>query len=206
MTQNFKGDATELKMQDVADPLLDLTDIALDEFYSDGFNANDFLLKMYDDGRMPFSERINRDAFVDFIKDALINFPFIGTFEIYLTILKAVFGEETEIRFYVTTPGALSIDVAAVGNSIFQFVGREFVSGQFEFFDMIDSDGDLLVFRGIIGIETEYELNLLFSEMMPAGIVPSISLDFFTISDWEDETGDLIEDDDGNGIIFIEEP
>lgn len=205
MTQNFKGDATELKMQAVGDPLFEVTDTALDEMYSEAFDAAPFLLAMYDDGRMPFSQRINRDTFVEFIRQALSNFPFTGTFEVYLTILRAIFGEESEIRFYVDTAGALEIDVEAVADATFTFFGREFIDGAYTFFDMITQDGvDTLVFRGIIGIETEYELNLLFSELMPVGITPTITLGFFEISDWVDDEDNFIEDDDRLGIIFIE--
>lgn len=204
MVQNFKGDASELKMQDVGNPILDLTDAALDDFYINGFDASPFLLMLYDEGRMPFSERINRDAFVDFVKQALINFPVIGTFESYLFVLKAVFGENTEIRFTVTGPGLLSIEVEAVANTEFQFVAREFVSGAYVYYEVIDFEGDLLIFRGVAGIDTEYELVLLFSEIMPAGITPDISLAFVVISDWEDDDDNLITDDYDNGIIFVE--
>jgi hypothetical protein len=110
MVQNFKGDSTELKMQAVATPLLDLTEAALNDFYAGGFDSSPFLLAMYDDGRIPFSERITRDSFVEFIKNTLANFPFTGTFEIYLAVLKAIFGEESEIRFTVSAPGKLSIN------------------------------------------------------------------------------------------------
>ena len=205
MSQNFKGDPTELKMQAVGDPLFDLTETALDEFYADGFDAAPFLLLMYDDGRMPFSERINRDAFVDFVRQALKNFPFTGIFEVYLSVLKSVFGQQTEIRFYIDTPGALTIEVMAVANTEFHFIGRNFLGGSnFETFNVTDSDGNQLVFRGVPGIDTEYELNLLFSELMPCGITPEIILSFVEISDWAIDGSDDIVDDDDNGIIFIE--
>ncbi len=204
MTQNFKGDTTEVKMKAVGDPLLDLTNASLNEFNEKGFDASPFILAMYDDGRMPFSERVNRDSFVEFVKQAFETFPFSGTFEVYLSILKSLFGEESEIRFEVPDPGVLAIDIEAIPNSEFQFIGREFIGGVFEFFDMVDSDGDSLIFRGFTGIDNEYELDLLFSEIMPAGIVPDITLGFFEISDWEDDGGDLIVDDSDFGIIFVE--
>jgi hypothetical protein len=206
MAQNFKGDEKELKIQAVMDTLLDLTDAALDDFYSQGFNASPFLLEMYDSKRMPFSERVTRDSFVEFIKQVLTNFPFTGTFEVYLSILTAIFGVDSEIRFTVPTPGKLAIDVEAVANSTFDLIGREFVSGSYVYFDMIDSDGDTFLLRGVSGIDTEYQLSLLFSEIMPAGIVPAITLGFYDISDfaYDDTVGDEIETDDGYGIIFVE--
>lgn len=208
MTQNFKGDATELKMQNVVNPLLDQTNSALDDFYENGFNASPFLLMLYDEGRMPFSERIPRDAFVEFIKEALANFPVTGTFESYLFVLRAVFGPQTEVFFDIPIPGKLTIDINAIANSEFEFIAREFVDGAYEFSNVVDYDLNLLTFRGIPGIDNEYELGLLFSEVMPAGIVPDINLTFFSYSSWIAEEPssvfyDMI-DDDGNNIVFRE--
>lgn len=204
MVQYFKGDPKELKMKAVADPLFDLTDATLDDFYQGGFESSPFLLAMYDDLRVPFSERITRDSFVEFVKNTLSNFPFTGTFEIYLAVLTSIFGTESEIRLTVPSPGKLAIDVEAVSNSTFTFLGREFVNGAFQFFDVTDSDGDTFIFRGILGIDTEYELGLLFSELMPAGIIPQITLGFYSISHFVDDDGDSITDDSGLGIIFEE--
>jgi hypothetical protein len=207
MTQNFKGDATELKMRAIAEPLLDLTDLALNSFYQDGFDCSPFLLMLYDEKRMPFSERIPRAAFVDFVKEALKNFPVTGTFESYLFVLRSIFGLASEINFIVPDPGKLEIDIAAISNTEFDFIAREFTGGMFTFFDMVDSEGNILTFRGVPGIDTEYELNLLFSEIMPAGITPTIALTFYGYYDF------IAYDDDGiydmvdyfaNQLIFRE--
>lgn len=209
--QNFKGDATELKMQAVAKPLFDLTNSALNEFYENGFDCTPFLLMLYDEKRVPFSERIPRNAFVDFIKEALKQFPFTGTFESYLFVLRSIFGELTEVFFDVPAPGKLEIDIGAVANSEFEFIGREFVDGSYSFFNIVDHEGNLLIFRGIPGIDTEYELTLLLSEIIPVGIVPTISLQFFTRSDWiaeeiveEESVFYNIVDHNNNQIVFYE--
>lgn len=207
MAQNFKGDATELKMQAVMNPVFDITDIALNEYFEQGFDSNAFLLLLYDERRMPFSERINRDAFIQFIKEALRNFPFTGTFESYLFILRAVFGADSDVMFTVPAPGKLEIAVDAFSEVSFDFIGREEVGGVYSEFTVATNEGDDIVFRGISGIQTEYELNLLFSEIMPAGIVPTISLDFVAKYFWIAEDGDGISDmvdSLGNQIIFIE--
>jgi hypothetical protein len=193
-------------MKAVVDPLFDMTSFVLDDFYVNGFDSNAFLLMLYDTNRIPFSQRINRLAFVDFIKESLKNFPVTGSFESYLFVLGAVFGS-SDFLFTVPAPGKLSIDVLAISNADFDFIGREFIDGAYEFFEMIDYDNKILGFRGVPGIDTEYALNLLFSEIMPAGIYPDISLNF--ISKFEfigyDGSGiyDMI-DSLGNQIIFVE--
>lgn len=205
--QNFKGDAIELKMQSVASPVFDQTSASLDDFYAGGFNCDEFLLMLYDDNRMPFSERVNRVTFVQFIKKALENFPFTGTFEAYLFVLRSIFGDLSEIDFDVPSPGKLAISVNAVSSLEFDFIAREFIAGTYEFFDVVDYAGNILTFRGIAGIDTEYELNLLFSEIIPAGITPDIALTFYTNSFWVSEESSVfydMTDDAGNNIVFRE--
>jgi hypothetical protein len=207
MTQKFKGDALELKMISAGEPVFDLTNLALDEFYANGFDCAPFLLKLYDDKRMPFSNRIPRAAFVEFIREALRNFPVTGTFESYIFVLKSIFGPDTGIFFDVPAGGKLEIDIEAVANTEFDFIGRVFSEGEYEFFNVVDYDGSILTFRGVPGISSEYELNLLFSEIMPGGIVPTILLEFITRYDWiSEEAGEFSEMTDhlDNQIIFYE--
>lgn len=207
MVQNFKGDILEQKMRAAAEPVLDLTNLALDDFYVNGFDSTPFLLKLYDDKRMPFSNRIPRAAFVDFVRQALRNFPVTGTFETYIFVLKSIFGPDTGIYFDIPDPGKLEIDIEAIANTEFDFIGREFVDGEYEFFDMVDYDGSILTFRGVPGISNEYELNLLFSEIIPAGISPTILLEFITRYDWVSEESSVfyeMTDNLDNQIIFYE--
>ncbi len=206
-SQNFKGDPHELKMQASLEAPMLVTSASLDDMYEGGENSEEFLLMLYDSGRMPFSERIGRDAFVAFIRKALIAFPQIGSFESYLFILKEVFGAESEVLFEVPGPGELSIDIAASTDTPFDFLIREFIIDRYVDSTMITDEGDDLVFTGLSGIETEYELELLFSEIFPAGIVRNISLEFFALSLFlgEDDDGEFIViTSDGYELIFIE--
>lgn len=207
--QLFKPtDANEVKIDAVAEAVFSPTSLALDDMLAGAYNSSPFLLMLYDEGRMPYSARINREAFVAFIKEALSRFPVIGTFESYIFILKAVFGDLSEILFEVPVAGKLAIEVNAVSGLEFDFLGREYVDGAYEYFDIVTmGDEDTLTFRGLSGIDTEYELALLFSEMMPGGIVPDITLNIvdrsFFIGDDTDGEYFVIDDADDQ-IIFIE--
>lgn len=205
--QNFKGDALELKMQDCANPAFDSVGSSLDDFYSNGETSAAFYLMLYDEGRMPFSDRIARNVFVDFITKALVNFLFMGTFESFIFILKGIFGEEALILFDVPAPGKLSIAVSSSSEIPFEAIGREVNEGVYSYFNLTTDSGELLVFRGISGIESQYELELLFAEILPAGIFLDISLEFFTLIGFigEDDSGIFsMIDDAGNDIVFIE--
>lgn len=210
--QKFKGDALELKMIACAEPALSITGAALDDFYQGAYDADDFILGLYDAGRMPFSQRIGRDVFISFIKKALANFPTIGTFDSYLFILWEIFGTESEITFTVPAPGKLEIAVNAISDTTFESLVRELTPGSggtsysYDLFTLSTMDGYDIAFRGISGIETEYELNLLFAEIIPAGIVPTISLEFFSkyvFITFEDDPSEMITHL-GDEIVFIE--
>jgi hypothetical protein len=200
--QSFKGDALETKMQAVMEPAFSQVGLALDSFEEEGGISDPFLLMLYDEGRVPFSERIGRNVFVSFIKKALENFPFIGNFESYIFILKEIFGPESNIFFEILAPGKLKISIDSAIDVVFDFIGRELVSGDFETFSLTTKDGYSLQFRGILGIDSQYELSLLFAEIMPAGLAPTVA--FFTLYEFFTDAGDNVLDSFGNQIVFYE--
>jgi hypothetical protein len=204
-TEKFKGDETELKFEAAGQPALDQISISLDDFYANSFEASPFILMLYDQKRVPFYDRVKRIAFVEFYKEILKRFPVVGTFDTYLFVLGAIFGSVSDIRFDVPLPGVLYVDVNSASNLEFDFIGRD---AEGNIFEMIDDQGYNIAFRGISGIETAYDLELLFSEIMPAGISPHVSLSFFSkynfiAEDASDEISDVI-DSFGNNIIFTE--
>ncbi len=208
MTQKFKGDALELKIEAAGKPAFDLTGLALDEFYDGAFTANDFLLMLYDSGRMPFSDRVPRDSFVAFFKEALARFPSTGTFESYIFIMKAIFGERTDVQFAVPAPGKIEMIVNAEAALDFGFQAREYVDGAYIIHDMVTMDGEGIIFQGISGIDSEAELTQLLAELIPAGIFADIALTFFTIDSFVAEYGGdtyFMVDHEGNQLVFFEE-
>lgn len=204
ITQKFKGDATELKMEAAASEAFDVCSAGLDHFFEDGYEASPFLLGMYDDGRMPFADRVPRDSFVDFIKEALDRFPFTGTFESYIFILEAIFGAGSGVIFEVPAPGKLEMLVNAASSIDFEFITGQVESGSIVTYDMVDHDGTSLVFGGISGIDSESELQTMLAEIIPAGIFADITLAFFALYAFVDDDGDLLIDHLGNQIVFIE--
>ncbi len=210
MVQFFKGDALEKQMIAVGETPIALTGAALDDMYAECYESAQFILMLYDEGRMPFSERIKREVFVDFIKQILNRFPFTGTFDSYLFVLYQIFGMLSTTTFTVPSPGKLGIAVNAAANIEFDAVVRTFEDGAFVTSELITDEFEKLIFIGISGINTEYELTLLFSEIMPAGITPDITLTFFVISDFvaeifgDPDLYDMITTDDEVQIVFVE--
>lgn len=208
MTQKFKGDTTELLIEAAGSRAFDLTDSALDDFYDSAYVTNDFLLMLYDAGRMPFSDRVPRESFVAFITQALPMAQVTGTFESYIFTIKSIFGQESEILFNVPAPGKLDLIVNAQASLVFDFTGREFVDGQFAFFQIETKDGFTLQFQGIAGVDSAPELKQLLSELIPAGLYVTVTLEVFTVSMFvaKDNLGafDSVVDSANNQIVFFE--
>jgi hypothetical protein len=202
MTQKFKGDTTELKMEAAAGPAFDLTSTALDEYFDGAYDSDPFLLMLYDSGRMPFSDRVPRDTFPAFMRQAVPNFPYTGTFDSYLFILNAVFGDGSLIYFEVLGNGKIHIQVNASSAVAEDAIFRD-SSGDSDFADDL---GNTIIFYSILGITTEYRLRQLLAEMIPAGLYPVVELAFFSIDRFivEDLGVDYeVVDHAGNSIVFL---
>ncbi len=205
MTQNFKGDAQELLFEQAGSAAFDLCSQAKDEFFGVCYDTDNFLLMLYDAGRMPFTDRVPRDSFVGFLRSALANFPVTGTFESYIFILKSLFGDGTTVQFTVVNPGHLSILVNATDLVEHQWQSREFVDGEYVYSDIATFDGDdLIQFKGISGIDSQAKLQAIISELIPVGIYTEISLDFYELLNFITSAGDDIVDYLGNQIVFFE--
>jgi hypothetical protein len=204
--QNFKGDATELKVRACAEPALDQIGSSLDAMYEEAADSLPFLLMLYDEGLVPFSQRISRDNWVLFIRQMFSFFPFCGSFENYIFTIKSVFGPDAFIWFDVPEAGKLEISVSGT-DSLFDAIVREYSGGAYTEFTLVDSDDDIIQFSTTAGIDNEYELKLLFSEMTPVGIFSTITLDFFVpyllIGD-EGSNEFEITDHLGNNILLFE--
>lgn len=191
-------------MEAAGSPPFDVVEAALDEFEQGGKTCEPFLLMLYDSGRMPFSERIPRETFAAFFREALERFPFTGTFEAYIFILEKIFGEGSSVLFQVPAPGKLEMLVNAASSIEFNFIVKEFVLGSGVESNLVDSDGSQITFRGISGIDSEYKLNLLLAEMIPAGIYPDVTLSFFSVYNLVTDENNSIFTDIGDQIIAVE--
>lgn len=191
--QKFKiNDTVEQKFIDIGQGVLSLIDQDLDAFYENGSESDPFLLMLYDEGRMPFSQRVPRNAFISFFRNLTDRFPFMGSFESFIFIMKQIFGETTEILFEIPSPGILEVVVNAGQSVDYEAIAREFTPPDvLTNYQLVTDDEDQLIFRGIAGISTEAELNLLFAEIIPAGVIRHITLNSFLITSF------IAEDDDG---------
>lgn len=205
--QFFKGDALERQMEEAGrSPFIQLS-ADRDDYFDGAYESAPFLLMLYDSGRMPFSDRVPRDSFVDFLRQAIPNFQVTGTFEAYLFIIKSIFGAESDIFFEVLGPGKLDMVVSSPVSTEFEMIAIEYVDGTKVESSIVTNEGFNIAFRGVSGIDSEAKLKQLLAELIPAGLYVTITLGFFNIFFFEAlDGGDLFEilDHEGNQIVFFE--
>jgi hypothetical protein len=205
--QYFKGDATEIKYYQSGSDIMDLQAGFLDEFFEGAFDNAVFLLMLYDEGRMPFSDRIPREAFISFLIECIANVNFIGSYESYIFLITRIFGAGSSVFFEETAPGVLTLTASATNTIDYDFVVREVIDGEYVVSELVTELDEQLIFAGFPGIESEAELNQLLSEFVPAGIYPDITLIIFSTSLFlveESSVQSTIIDELNNDIIFFE--
>lgn len=176
MPQYFKGDDVELKFYQAGAPINDQLSSEKDAFFDAAFEC--FVLGdvLYETSRAPLANAIPQRIFREALPTIIDAFIVSGSFESYLTVFRNVFGVDVEVDFTVPAPGKLIIDIVAAGVQLDQFVARRIESNAYVFDHVIDDEGDNIVFQGVKGFESQYELEQMLFELVPAGIYTEISL------------------------------
>lgn len=173
-----KEDAVELQYYNSVAPLSDILSGERDDFFEDAYECFVLGEVLYDTNRTPLANAIRRDIFRVSFAAIFESFLAAGSFESYLTVFRKIFGDDVEVDFTVPAPGKLNIDITATGVELTNFVAREIFSDAFVYSPMITQDGvDNIVFQSIKGFTSEYELEQMLFEMVPAGVFTQITLD-----------------------------
>lgn len=176
MPQYFKGDPEELKYYAVGQPLMDIVSGEKDDFFDDAYACALLGELIYDNGLSPLANAISRDIFRTSFSTVFDAFIVAGSFYSYLTVFEKIFGEDVEVTFTVPAPGKLQIDIVAAGVEESTFVARQIESNAYVFYEILDQEDDNLVVQTIKGFQSQYELEQMLFEMVPAGIYTEITL------------------------------
>lgn len=178
MTQRFKeNDATELQVINLALPSLEALGDARDQFESGAYTCFKLGEVLFDLGRDPVAGVVSRDIFTTtfFAIHALFTRP--GTFEFYMELFRAVFGEDVSVVFTIPGPGQLTIDIEAANLVTFKILAREIVDGVYVYHNLLTSDtGEYIVGQELEAIRSEEELRALINEVSPNGIYTVVNL------------------------------
>lgn len=174
--QNFKGDATELKYDGAAEPIMTQLSEDKDEFFDEAYACFVLGEVLYDSMRAPLANAIKREIFRESFSSIFQAFVEVGTFESYLTVFRNIFGDEVDVEFTVPAPGRLQINIEASDLILSNFAARYIEDNTYLFDTVVDDAGDKILFRTVKGFQSQYELEQMLFEMVPAGIFTEISL------------------------------
>lgn len=174
--QYFKGDATELKYDASGEPILSLLSSDKDDFYQGAYSCAELGDVLYDSNRAPLANAIKSDIFRLAFASVFEAFRVSGTFESYLLVFQTIFGDDVEVSFTVPAPGKLNIDISAEESDVYDLLARYIESNAYAFDEIITQDGDNLAAQVLRGFQTQYEVEQMLFELVPAGIYTQITL------------------------------
>lgn len=174
--QFFKGDSEELKYYESGRTILETLSSHKSEFFTEAYGCFVLGELLYDNNYAPLANAIPRAIFRESFETLFESFLAAGSFESYITVFKNIFGDSVEVTFTVPAPGKLNIDIVATGLETYGMTVREIVDDLYEYFTLVDDEGDRIVLQAVKGFESQYELEQMLFEMVPAGIYTEITL------------------------------
>jgi len=138
------------------------------------------------DDRAPLSNVIKPSVFRQCFNEIFEAFVSAGTFEKYIEVFTKIFGDDVVIEFRThdpedeegLAPGQLEIDIIATSLELGNFVVRRIENNAYVFDNLVTDEGDNIILQGIKDLPSQYELERMLFEMVPAGIHTVISLTF----------------------------
>lgn len=176
--QNYKGDAKELKFEAAFAGILTQIYGQRTDLFEEAYNCYILGEVLYDSERSPLANAIPRAIFRESFATVFDAFTAPGSFEGYITVFQNIFGATVDIVFTVPAPGKLQIDITAAGIEYKTFNARRIVSNAYVLEPVVTYLGDNIVFKSVKGFESQYELEQMLFEMVPAGIYTEITLSF----------------------------
>ncbi len=175
--QQFKEtDTVEARVTQCFVPTLDTLGDSLDDFFVGAWEAYPLGEVLYDTARSPMAGPVTRQVFRTsfFAIHDLFTRP--GTFEFYMDVFKAIWGDDVVVDFVVPDPGELEINIEALQVEDYEALARRVEDNVYVFDEIVDEDGDNLIFRDTKGIKTQPEIDQLMTEIAPAGIFCTTTL------------------------------
>lgn len=177
MVEAFRqSDEKEKKVFDAVSPMLIICGTALDAFFAGAETAYPLGDVLFNLDRAPLANAVTRETFRKGFFAFFQLFKRPGTFEYYLDVFRAIFGENVDVEFTIPAPGHLFINITALDLVLVDFISRSIVANQYVFDEVLDHEGDNIAFQTVEGIKTQSELDAVLIELTPAGIFVQATL------------------------------
>lgn len=202
MVEAFRQtDAVEKKVADAASPALALCGDALDDFFAGAetcFRLGDVIFELK---RAPLVDAISQETFRRGFYAIFDLFTRPGTFEYYLSVFRAIFGENVYVEFSIPAPAHLKITLTVLDTSLENAAYREVEGMAYVVGDILTTEGDELIFQVDLGPKSQSEFDIIMLELVPAGIFldGELTTEFTALLD---EDGEVLTDEDDFPLTF----
>jgi len=177
VTQAFKeNDAIEARFADTFFPIQNQLSLDRDAFYAGAYTAEPLGDVFRNLNADPLARVLAPDVYRNSFPAIHDLFTRPGTFEYYLAVFRKVFGTNVIVEFTIPSPGVLNINVEAVELQLTNFLAREIVEDVYVTHEVLDEEGDNIVFQALFGIKTQVEMDLLINELAPSIIFTTATL------------------------------
>ena len=165
MSQHFKGDDLELKIEGASGEVFTHLLAEMGKWFDNAYQSAGLGAILYDNELMPLSRTIARDIFIKNYGQILEKWEYIGSFESYLFVFMQVFGPSTIISFEKLAPAALKISITTTQTELFKWLVK---LGTTDYAS--DHYGNHINLRKLGGIGNFYEVQSVLDSLNPAGI------------------------------------
>ncbi|MDR2426816.1 MAG: hypothetical protein LBD46_06550 [Endomicrobium sp.] len=163
--QLFRKEKDDISNYKIWKACNDYTLANLRTYFENAYSSQGLGEIIYDGQYIEISKAIRRDIFLQSFDTIMQSLDKTGTFEMLITIIKAIFGADAGITFNMTSPGVLEIDIEQHSSDVSNWIAKD---GE----NIITIDGDNLIFQIFINqIYIDEVINLFNQFLKPAGIV-----------------------------------
>lgn len=170
--QTFKpNDVLESRVASCFVPVVEELNVERDSFHDGAYQAAPLGEALYELGRDPLVGVISVEIYSESFPAIHELFTRPATFEYYLTVFRAIFGENVNVSFTVPSPGKLLINADALDPETFRLLAREIENNSYLYSLLVTTDTAAnITASGTQGIKTQSEMNSLIFELSVAGI------------------------------------
>lgn len=170
MVQKFiDGDEEENKFFNVFSQVVQTTLNDLEQYYINAYGSPELGQALYETQRVPIYKILEKSLFVKAYNKILEGEAYIGTIEGYLTILRAIFGDNADIKLTIVAPLHLKFDITTEIQKFYLWITKK---GK----QVKTKDGRNMIFKRLLAKVTSRQLVEILKSLTNAGTYVEFNL------------------------------